>query len=191
VSFFEPDRYFSRISAIDIQRDIVDKGFTHVFLDVDNTILRRDTHDVPRDVMFWIEKARGAGLEFCLVSNNWHQSVYEWAERLDMPIVAKSIKPLPFAFLVALRKVKGKRRTTLMIGDQLITDVFGAHSVGMTCYMVCPLVEQDLKHTLLLRNVERMFIGDLHPESPVYESVQSEDAMVAEAQVSDSSKVHS
>lgn len=65
--------------------------------------------------------------------------------------------------------MKAKRKTTLMIGDQLITDVLGAHFMGMKAYMVCPLVEQDLKHTLLLRNVERFFIGDLHPEGPVYE----------------------
>ena len=34
----------------------------------------------------------------------------------------------------------------------------------MTAYMLQPLVEQDLKHTLLLRNVERAFMGDREPE---------------------------
>lgn len=164
MSFVEPERYFSRISMIDIQKDILDAGFTHVLLDIDNTILTRDTHEVPRDVSFWLSKARGAGLTFCLVSNNWHEGVYDLARRLDLPIVAKAVKPLPPAFLVALRKIGAKRKTTVMIGDQLITDVLGAHFLGMTAYMLQPLVEQDLKHTLLLRNVERAFMGDREPE---------------------------
>ncbi len=164
MSFVEPERYFSRISMIDIQKDIVDAGFSHVLLDIDNTILTRDTHEVPRDVSFWLSKARGVGLTFCLVSNNWHESVYELAGRLDLPIVAKAVKPLPPAFLLALKKIGAKRKDTVVIGDQLVTDVLGAHFLGMTAYMLQPLVEQDLKHTLLLRNVERAFMGDREPE---------------------------
>ena len=51
-----------------------------------------------------------------------------------------------------------------MIGDQLSTDILGAHVVGMKAYLVCPLVEQDLKHTVFVRNIERIFIADKEPE---------------------------
>lgn len=43
MTFLEPDRYFSRLSHVDIERDILALGFRHVLLDVDNTILTRDT----------------------------------------------------------------------------------------------------------------------------------------------------
>lgn len=164
MSLIEPERYFSRISAIDIHSDIIDAGFAHVLLDIDNTIFTRDTHEVPRDVALWLAKARTAGLSFCLVSNNWHQGVYELAGELELPIVAKAVKPLPPAFIIALRKLRAKRAETLVIGDQLVTDVLGAHFLGMTAYLLQPLVEQDLKHTLLLRNVERVFMGERVPE---------------------------
>ena len=65
---------------------------------------------------------------------------------------------------MARGKIGGKRKNTLMIGDQLITDVLGAHFLGMPAYLVCPLVEADLKHTLLLRNLERVVMGDAEPE---------------------------
>lgn len=172
MSLVEPERYFSRISMIDIQKDIIDAGFSHVLLDIDNTILTRDTHEVPRDVSFWLSRARSVGLTFCLVSNNWHESVYDLAKRLDLPIVAKAVKPLPPAFLVALGKLGAKRKDTVVIGDQLVTDVLGAHFLGMTAYMLQPLVEQDLKHTLLLRNVERAFMGDREPEGASCEIVE-------------------
>lgn len=164
MSFLEPDRYFSRLSQVDIDRDLLALGYRHVLLDVDNTILTRDTHEVPRDVGFWLAKAREAGLTFCLVSNNWHEGVYQLANRLSLPIVAKAVKPLPPAFLMAMKKIDAKRADTVIIGDQLVTDVMGAHFLGMQAYLLAPLVEQDLRHTLILRNFERMVMGERQPE---------------------------
>ncbi|MCL1797895.1 MAG: HAD hydrolase-like protein [Eggerthellaceae bacterium] len=164
MGFYTPDRYFSRVSAIDIQKDILDAGFSHVLLDIDNTIFTRDTHEIPRDVGLWLGAARDAGVVFCLVSNNWHQGVHDLAKRLDLPIVSHAVKPLPPALLRGMRKIGAKRASTLMIGDQLITDVLGARFIGIKAYLVCPLVKHDLKHTLLLRNLEQVFIGHLQPE---------------------------
>lgn len=164
MGLLEPDRYFSRITSIDIDRDILGCGRDHVLLDIDNTILTRDTHEVPRDVGVWLGRARDAGIGFCLLSNNWHHGVYELAGRLDLPLVAKAVKPLPHGFLRALGKVGGTRQDTLVIGDQLVTDVLGAHLVGLPAYMLQPLVEADLWHTLLLRHFERLVMGGRVPE---------------------------
>ena len=150
-----PERYFSRISHIVIGRDLIDCGFENVLLDIDNTILTRDTHEVPRDVGMWLGKARDAGIRFCLLSNNWHHGVYELAGELELPLVAKAVKPLPPAFLRAKKKLGAKRRNTVVIG---------AHFVGMAAYMLQPLVEQDLPHTLFLRHFERVLMGDRQPE---------------------------
>lgn len=167
MSFLEPDRYFSRLSQIDIERDLLTGGYRFVLLDVDNTILRRDTHEVPRDVGYWLAKARNAGVSFCLVSNNWHGTVYQLADRLSLPIVAKAMKPFPPAFLVAMRKIGATRKGTVVIGDQLVTDVLGAHFLGMKAYLLAPLVEQDLPHTLLLRNIERLVMREREPEGTI------------------------
>ncbi len=164
MAFFEPDRYFSRLSKIDIKKDIIEEGLSNVLLDVDNTILTRDTHEIPRDVGFWLSTARNAGLQFCLLTNNWHSNVYELAASLDLPIVGNALKPLPPGYLMALRKIGAQRKNTVVIGDQLLTDVFGAHFVGMKAYLLRPLVKHDLKHTLLLRNLENIILGDRQPE---------------------------
>lgn len=169
----EPDRYFSRISQIDLASDLMDRGIANVLLDIDNTILSRTTHDIPRDVGAWLARARDAGISFCLVSNNWHRSALAVAERLELPIVAKSMKPLPFALRSALRLLGATRQDSVCIGDQIMTDVLGAHLVGIEAYLVVPLVEADLKHTLLLRNLERVLLGTREPErrQPVPEMV--------------------
>lgn len=45
-----------------------------------------------------------------------------------------------------------------------MTDVFGAHVVGLKCILVEPLVEKDLIHTLILRKVEKLFLKNVEPE---------------------------
>lgn len=60
MALLTPDRYFSRISAIDIERDLLGCGLTHALLDIDNTVRARDTGCVPRDVGMWLGRAREA-----------------------------------------------------------------------------------------------------------------------------------
>lgn len=83
---------------------------------------------------------------------------------MKLPIVVKSLKPLPGAFIKAKKKIGANKNNCIMIGDQLMTDVFGAHAVGLKCILVQPLVEKDLIHTIILRKVERLFMKNIKPE---------------------------
>lgn len=162
--FFKPDRFLTRITDLDPVSDIAQAGFTHVLLDLDNTLLTRDTHEVPNDIRAWLDEVRALGVNACILTNNWHHGAHEWADRLGLPIVSHAVKPLPFAYCAAMRKTGAHRKTTLCIGDQLITDVWGAHISGMRVVMTKPLVEADLKHTLMLRHVEKLFMRGVRPE---------------------------
>lgn len=158
MSLLEPDKYFARITDIDIAADLVAPGLTCVLLDIDNTLRSRADGCIPRDVGVWLGKARDAGVSLCLLSNNWHADVHSFAGELELPLVAKACKPLPFAYAAAMHKVGGMRANTVSVGDQLLTDVLGAHLAGVKAYMVGPLAEVDLKHTLLLRGLEQRLV---------------------------------
>ena len=101
MSLFKPDRYFSRLSSIDIRFDLIDQGFNAVLLDVDNTILSRSDHEGPHDVLLWLSKLKHSHVSACLLSNNFHSHVFDLADMLDLPIVAKALKPLPLGFLMS------------------------------------------------------------------------------------------
>lgn len=160
----KPHRYFTRISKIDPRADLADAGIRVLLLDMDNTLLTRDTHEVPEDVRAWLASVRAAGIRPCLLTNNWHQAAFDWAERLDMPVVAKALKPLPFSYVRALRLMGVKRREVACIGDQLMTDIWGGKLAGMRTFMVDPLVSADLKHTLFLRKFEAAIMEGVVPE---------------------------
>ena len=164
MSFHIPDRFFTRITQIDVQKDLLDLGFNNCLLDVDNTILTRDESIVPKDVLAWLNNAQEKGINFCLISNDWHKNVVDLSKEIGLPIVVRALKPLPFAYFKAMKKIGSNKTNTISIGDQLMTDVFGAHVCGLKCYLLKPLVEKDLIHTLFLRKLEKLILNGRKPE---------------------------
>ena len=171
MSVLKPEKYFRRVSDVDISADLLDKGIRAVLLDIDNTIRSRETHLVPEGVAAWMTEAQQRGLKLCLLSNNWH---------------AKACKPLPFGYIAALAKLGAKARETVLIGDILFTDVLGANLAGLRGYLVEPLATKDLSHTLALREVQKVILGDLQPQgaagSPAAEVPVEDDAPATDLQ---------
>ena len=164
MALLRPDRYLSNLTCLDVERDIRQAGFTHLLLDVDNTILPRDADEIPADIEAWIGEAREAGIAICLHSNDWHGHVIAVAERLGLPLVRGCVKPLPHGFAAARRRIGAPRATTLVVGDQLVSDVWGAHLSGLTVYLLEPLSSSDLWHTLAFRHIERGILRGMQPE---------------------------
>ena len=159
-----PDAYLSSVHAIDL-KDLVARGIRVLLLDLDNTLLPRDTNVVPDELKAWAAGLRERGFSVCLVSNNWHERVHHVASELGFDLVDKAIKPLPFAFRQALRLENAKASETCVIGDQLFTDILGGNMLGMRTILVAPLSATDLPHTLALRRLEALVLKGRAPTS--------------------------
>jgi uncharacterized protein len=158
-----PDLYLQSVCEIDLDA-LKARGVDTLLVDLDNTLLPRDSDAIPADIAEWSERLKGSGFAVCLVSNNWHDRVHTVARELGFSLVAKAVKPLPFAFLRALRLVASTRERSAIVGDQLFTDVLGGKLLGIMTIMVLPLSSSDLPHTLLLRRVERVLLAGRQPE---------------------------
>jgi len=157
-----PDFYLQ--SLFDMDLDVLaTRGVDTLLVDLDNTLLARNSGTVSDEAREWVKRAKSAGFRICLVSNNWHGRVSGVASELGLDLVAKAVKPLPFAFMVALRKLGSDRRHAAAVGDQFFTDVLGGKLLGMTTVMVVPLSLSDLPHTLLLRRLERVVLAGRQP----------------------------
>lgn len=167
MGLFAPEKQFSSVAAIDAEWDLLRLHLTHVLLDLDNTLRRRDNDEVPLEVRAWLTHVQQKGIKPCILSNNFHENVFAVARELDIPIVAKAMKPLSSGFKRALALVEGSVEDSVMVGDQLFTDVVGAHLVGMPAYLVAPLVDVDLKHTQLVRKVEGLFLKEPASQSGI------------------------
>lgn len=162
MSFFSPNDYLVDVHAIDLE-GLKAAGIDTVLIDLDNTLLPRDTNVIPDELKDWARELATQGFKVCLVSNNWHERVKHVADELGFELVSKAVKPLPFAFLRALSKVGSQRKRAVMVGDQLFTDVLGGRLLGMRTVLVTPLSQTDLPHTLLLRRLERLVLAGRTP----------------------------
>jgi len=162
MALLKPDLYHTSVHAIDLDA-LRERGIEALLVDLDNTLLPRDTNEIPDDLREWAAGLARRGFRVCLVSNNWHERVKSVAEELGFDLVAKAVKPLPFAFVHALRKIGATRASAAVVGDQMFTDVLGGNLLGMLTVMVLPLSHTDLPHTLLLRNLERAVLAGRQP----------------------------
>jgi hypothetical protein len=152
------------VHAIDLEA-LWDSGVRVLLLDIDNTLLPRDTNVVPDASKAWVAKVKERGFRACIVSNNWHERVRTIAGEFGLPIVDHAVKPVPLAFLRALAVTGARARETAVVGDQLFTDILGGKLLGMRTVLVEPLSTFDLPHTLLLRRLEALVLKGRSPAS--------------------------
>lgn len=162
MALLSPDLYYSSLAAVELDR-LSAEGIRALLVDLDNTLLPRDTGELPPEALEFADHVRRSGMTACLVSNNWHARVSRAAARLGFDLVPRALKPLPFAFLKGLGRLGADRRSAAVIGDQLFTDVLGGNLLGMRTVLVPPLSCSDLPHTLLLRRLEAVVLSGRTP----------------------------
>jgi HAD superfamily phosphatase (TIGR01668 family) len=153
-----PDAHAVTLSAVD--RDALRRlGVRGIVLDLDNTCCAYHRPELAPGVADWVRAARAEGFRLVLLSNNFAERVAAVAAQLDVPAVPNALKPLPFGFLRAVRILGTGRRETVVIGDQLFTDVLGAKLLGYRAVLTEPLVAVDFPLTRVLRFLERVVFG--------------------------------
>lgn len=92
---FSPKRYVASVDRIDLNTLWAD-GKRAILLDRDNTLVPRDTEQVPAAVSAWLDAARAKGFKLCMVSNNWHRDqVMSSARELGLEAISHAMKPAP------------------------------------------------------------------------------------------------
>ena len=149
-----PDISLERVE--DITPELLQsRGLSALIVDIDNTLVSRATGEIEESVFDWMRSLKQAGIAVCLLSNNWHAVVQDYADQLGVPIVRKAMKPLPAAYIKALVTIGAHRTTTAVVGDQVFTDILGARLCVIPSILVKPLSETDLWYTKFFRLAEK------------------------------------
>ena len=98
-------------------------GIEGILLDLDNTIVAWGEDHIAYDMRRWIQKGKAHGLRFCLLSNSYTDRARRIAGDLRIPVIAPTLKPRPFGYMRAMNLLGINAKHTVMIGDQLFTDV--------------------------------------------------------------------
>jgi HAD superfamily phosphatase (TIGR01668 family) len=158
VDRFRPDAFAATLADVD-RTALWSAGIRGIVLDLDNTCCAYHQPELAPGVAAWVRAARAEGFAMVLLSNNFAERVAAVAAQLDVPAVPNALKPLPFGFLRAVRMLGTPRQATVVIGDQLFTDVLGAKVLGYRTVLTEPLVPVDFPLTRVLRFLERVIFA--------------------------------
>ena len=133
-----PDYFFERFTLADGEF-LSSIGVRGIVLDVDNT-LEPYEHPLPGDhVVKWLNDLREHGISAAIVSNNNKERIDLFNKDLGLPAYAKGKKPFKKYILRAMQDMNTQRENTILMGDQIFTDVWAAHNAGIRAILVPPI----------------------------------------------------
>lgn len=154
MAIFKPGYFVD--SVFEITPEMLQKNhIKSVFIDIDDTLTAHGSPIIEKDIYNWINLMISKGIKIILVSNNFKKRVKKFAEKVSLPFVYLSCKPLPIGFFWALRKTKTPKNEAVIVGDQIFTDIFGANLFGMKSILVEPRSKSKTLSLKLKRALEK------------------------------------
>lgn len=134
-----------------------EKGIRGVIFDIDNTLV---PHGFPADdrARELFARLHGMGIRTCLLSNNKEPRVASFAGEVDSPYIFKANKPSVKNYRKAMEQMGTEPETTLFVGDQLFTDVYGANRAGIYGILVKPIDPKEEIQIVLKRYLEAVVL---------------------------------
>ena len=155
---FYPDSYLKNVKEITL--DFLNKNnLKGLILDIDNTlidynkVLLEGTED-------WCNNLKQNNIKLCILSNtNKLYKVEKVAKTLDLEYLYFAQKPNKKGFLKAQRLLGIENpKQIAVVGDQIFTDVWGGHRVGMYTILTKPIDERDIFFTKIKRPFEKIVL---------------------------------
>lgn len=155
---FLPDQHAKSIFEI-TPESLKDKGIKGIITDLDNTLVEWDRPNATPKLIKWFEEMKHSNVKITIVSNNNDSRVRAFSEPLNIPFIPLARKPLGRAFNRALLEMGLKKEETVVIGDQLLTDVLGGNRSGFRTILVVPVAQTDGFFTRFNRMIERRILN--------------------------------
>ncbi|WP_131927734.1 YqeG family HAD IIIA-type phosphatase [Effusibacillus lacus] len=155
-----PSLYVQSIYHIDLD-ELIAQGIKGIITDLDNTLVSWDSPYATPKLVAWLEDVKERGLRVCIVSNNKRIRVEEFARPLNLPCIHGARKPVRGAFRRAMQIMGTKPHETVVVGDQIFTDVLGANRMGLNSILVLPIATKEWPGTKVLRSMERIVLKGL------------------------------
>lgn len=133
-----PDDYVESTYIIDFAA-LYRQGYRALLFDVDNTLV---PHNAPADecACAFFSCVKGLGYECMFLSNNKEPRVKTFCEAVGGDgYIYKAGKPKAAGYLEACRRLGISPAQTLFVGDQILTDIWGANNAGIRSVLVKPV----------------------------------------------------
>lgn len=156
---FIPSEFHNSFFEIDFQK-LYKNGYRTILCDLDNTLISYDEFLPTEELLAIFEDVKSIGLEIILISNNVPVRIEKFTKGTDIEGFANARKPLLIGIkkALAVAKVQEKDKVVL-IGDQLMTDIWAANRFGVYSILVNPLKKKTEKwYTKVNRKTEEKML---------------------------------
>lgn len=153
---FIPDEFHDTFFDIDF-KELYQKGYRVILTDLDNTLITYDEITASKKVIDKIEGLIETGFEVIIVSNNHQPRIDKFLEGTSFLGVGDAKKPLLKGIRKALELCSREffLDEIVIVGDQLMTDIFGANRYGAYSVLVNPIKRKTEKwYTKINRKIE-------------------------------------
>lgn len=172
---FIPNECYKTVFDIDYNK-LYEAGKRILLIDLDNTLISYSQSVLTQEIHDLFNKLDSMGFKIVLISNNTQKRLLTSIEDNDIIYVNNARKPLKVGFKKALRNFPTyHKKSIVVIGDQLMTDVLGARNFGLDVILVKSIERKSEKwYTRFNRRLERRVLKKMAQKYPdVYEKIMS------------------
>ncbi len=166
MDIFVPDIYAQSIYTINYKK-LKKRGIKCLLFDLNNTLASYDDDypsDKLREKMFELEK----DFKVIIVSNSNKNRIRPFKEKLNIDSSFSSKKPLKKKYKKILNMYNFKDTEVAMIGDCLLTDIWGGNRMSFTTILVNGVSDSEPFHMRFLRIFERKIIKKLNKKGILF-----------------------
>jgi len=153
-----PKVYVNSVYNIDLKKLKKLKNIKGIIVDLDNTLIAWGKKEIDNRINDWIKEAKSLKLKLCIVSNTSSKRVAKFAKIFEIPYSSNSFKPFNSPFIKAIEILDTKNSETIVIGDQIFTDIWGGNRLKLFTILVAPIIKRDSIGTFLHRTLEKIII---------------------------------
>ena len=154
-SVFHPDYYFKSFHEVNASQ-LKAHGIRLLIVDIDNTLIPSRSNVISEEAKQFINALRSNGIEPIVVSNNVSSRIQKVSDELHVHCFPFSFKPLPFGFQKAMAAVHAHKSETAVLGDQLLTDIWGGNGLDIMTILSDPIAEKDNFFGAVNRRIENV-----------------------------------
>lgn len=154
---FYPDIWLDSAYEINFE-EMKRRGIHALIFDIDNTLV---PHGAPADdrAIALFRRLHELGFSMMLLSNNKEPRVKSFCDAVEgAAYIYKAGKPGRKGYEKAMERMDSDRKTTVFIGDQLFTDVWGAKRCGIYSILVKPIDKKEEIQIVLKRYLEKIVL---------------------------------
>ena len=154
MDIFLPDKYYKNIYEINYLQ-LKDDGIKCLLFDLDNTLVPPNVKKPNKKLRDLFDNLKEQDFKVIIMSNSNRKRLTPFKDELVVDCSASSFKPSKTKFLKILKEYKFDLSQTAIVGDQLMTDIFGGNRVGVTTILVNPISKNDFTVTKFNRKLEK------------------------------------